>query len=78
MPEFYSEDNQTNKSEDLISSEEIKHIQQTEETKNMEVHHHAHDPAAPSSKKLEKLFLGIFNAIPGSVLWVFSRVSIGT
>ena len=68
MPEFYSEDNQTNKSEDLISSEEIKHIQQTEETKNMEVHHHAHDPAAPHHKKNWKnyfweflmLFLAVF------------------
>ena len=68
MPEFYSEDNQTNKSEDLISSEEIKHIQQTEETRNMEVHHHAHDPAAPHHKKNWKnyfweflmLFLAVF------------------
>ena len=68
MPEFYSEDNQTNKSEDLISSEEIKHIQQTEEIENMEVHHHAHDPAAPHHKKNWKnyfweflmLFLAVF------------------
>ncbi|MBC7626425.1 hypothetical protein [Ferruginibacter sp.] len=29
------------------------------------------------SKKLEKLFLGIFNAFSSSVLWFFSRVSIG-
>jgi len=70
MPEFYSEDNQTNKSEDLISSEEIKPetTNPNEEIENMEVHHHAHDPAAPHHKKNWKnyfweflmLFLAVF------------------
>ena len=38
---------------------------------NMEVHHHAH---THGKKKLEKLFLGILNVIPGRVLRIFGRV----
>ena len=46
---------------------------------DMEVHHHAHDPAAPHhKKKLEKLFLGIFNVVSRCFLRIFSRVSVGT
>jgi hypothetical protein len=38
---------------------------------DMEVHHHAHDPAAPHHKKNWKsYFLGISNVVPGYYTWL--------
>ena len=42
------------------------------ETADMEVHHHTH--ASHHKKNMERLRLGIFNAFPGSVLRLFSRI----
>jgi hypothetical protein len=61
---------------DAEQQSEIKN--QKSEIETMEVHHHAHDPAAPHhKKKLEIIFLGIFNVISGCVLRFFSGVSTG-
>ena len=38
----------------------------------MEVHHHAH-----TKKKMDSLFLGVFNVISCCVLWIFGRKSTG-
>lgn len=57
-----------NSSEEITSNAGTKIINPNQETENMEVHHHAHDPAAPHQKKNWKsyfweflmLFLAVF------------------
>lgn len=57
-----------NPSDEIILIENTENITQNQETENMEVHHHAHDPAAPHYKKNWKsyfweflmLFLAVF------------------
>ena len=54
--------------DDIIPTEELETSNPTQETQNMEVHHHAHDPAEPHHKKNWKsyfweflmLFLAVF------------------
>ena len=63
--------------ETTLEAEQPQTINYKPETEEMEVHHHAHDPSAPHHKKLEVLFLGVFNVVPRCVLRIFSRVPIG-
>ncbi len=45
-------DNQSEKStNEIIPSPNTEAVNPNQETENMEVHHHAHDPAAPHHKK---------------------------
>jgi len=57
-----------NSQNEITPTQELETINSTQETENMEVHHHAHDPAAPHHKKNWKnyfweflmLFLAVF------------------
>jgi len=57
-----------NSSDEIISTVDTETITPIQETENMEVHHHAHDPALPHHKKNWKsyfweflmLFLAVF------------------
>ncbi|MEJ7674832.1 MAG: hypothetical protein WKF59_19585 [Chitinophagaceae bacterium] len=44
-------------------------------SEEMEVHHHTHPRS--SQENMERLFLGILNAVPCCVLWVSGRVPVG-
>ena len=44
----------------------------------MDVHAHAHPSTGQDIKKVDPLFLGIFNVVIGCVLRIAGRVSIGT
>ena len=74
-----TEHQQENPSSEITLTTDTETNNLNPETKNMEVHHHAHDPAAPHHKKNWKnYFWEFFYVVLGCFLWVFSRVSIGT